>query len=183
MTDAPLREVRRPSTGRCARATPSKTPSRAWCRRSGSAWSRRGSRCRPSASSRRMYAVSRDTVREAIRELADTGYLVRRRGRYGGTFVADPLPRPADPACRAARRARRRAGPPPRARGRRGAGGRGPHPRRPRRAPSCGRATRRPSAADEADYRRARHAAAPDDRRGRRHPVARRRSPPRTGRA
>ncbi|GAA2000332.1 FadR/GntR family transcriptional regulator [Microbacterium ulmi] len=44
-----------------------------------------------------LYAVSRDTVREAIRELADTGYLVRRRGRYGGTFVADPLPRPADP--------------------------------------------------------------------------------------
>ena len=43
------------------------------------------------------YEVSRDTVREAIRELADTGFLVRRRGRYGGTFVADPLPRPADP--------------------------------------------------------------------------------------
>jgi DNA-binding FadR family transcriptional regulator len=44
-----------------------------------------------------MYAVSRDTVREAIRELADTGYLVRRRGRYGGTFVANPLPRPTEP--------------------------------------------------------------------------------------
>lgn len=44
-----------------------------------------------------LYAVSRDTVREAIRELADAGYLVRRRGRYGGTFVADPLPAPADP--------------------------------------------------------------------------------------
>lgn len=43
------------------------------------------------------YAVSRDTVREAIRELADTGYLVRRRGRYGGTFVADPLPQPPHP--------------------------------------------------------------------------------------
>lgn len=42
------------------------------------------------------YAVSRDTVREAIRELADAGYLVRRRGRYGGTFIADPLP-PAAP--------------------------------------------------------------------------------------
>ncbi|MFT4230125.1 MAG: GntR family transcriptional regulator [Microbacterium sp.] len=40
------------------------------------------------------YGVSRDTVREAIRELADTGYLIPRRGRYGGTFVADPLPRP-----------------------------------------------------------------------------------------
>ena len=43
------------------------------------------------------YEVSRDTVREAIRELADTGYLVRRRGRYGGTFVADPLPRAPHP--------------------------------------------------------------------------------------
>ena len=42
------------------------------------------------------YAVSRDTVREAIRELADAGYLVPRRGRYGGTFVADPLPMPSD---------------------------------------------------------------------------------------
>jgi DNA-binding FadR family transcriptional regulator len=36
--------------------------------------------------------VSRDTVREAIRELADAGYVVTRRGRYGGTFVVDPLP-------------------------------------------------------------------------------------------
>jgi DNA-binding FadR family transcriptional regulator len=37
--------------------------------------------------------VSRDTVREAIRSLADAGYLVARRGRYGGTFLADELPR------------------------------------------------------------------------------------------
>ncbi|MFK0403734.1 FadR/GntR family transcriptional regulator [Microbacterium sp. NPDC090225] len=42
------------------------------------------------------FGVSRDTVREAIRELADTGYLVPKRGRYGGTFVADPLPEPSD---------------------------------------------------------------------------------------
>ncbi len=42
------------------------------------------------------YGVSRDTVREAIRELADAGYLVPRRGRYGGTFVAVPLPAPGD---------------------------------------------------------------------------------------
>ncbi|NKF32077.1 GntR family transcriptional regulator, partial [Pseudomonas sp. BGM005] len=41
------------------------------------------------------FGVSRDTVREAIRELADTGYLVPKRGRYGGTFVADPLPQPS----------------------------------------------------------------------------------------
>lgn len=46
-----------------------------------------------------LYGVSRDTVREAIRELADTGYLVRRRGRYGGTFVADPLPQPPTPVA------------------------------------------------------------------------------------
>lgn len=38
------------------------------------------------------FSVSRDTVREAIRSLADAGYLVRRRGRYGGTFVSELLP-------------------------------------------------------------------------------------------
>lgn len=38
------------------------------------------------------FSVSRDTVREAIKELADAGYLSARRGRYGGTFVTDPLP-------------------------------------------------------------------------------------------
>jgi DNA-binding FadR family transcriptional regulator len=50
------------------------------------------------------FSVSRDTVRESIRELADAGYLVSKRGRYGGTFVVDPLPaavgtpEPLDPA-------------------------------------------------------------------------------------
>jgi DNA-binding FadR family transcriptional regulator len=39
--------------------------------------------------------VSRDTVREAIKSLADAGYLVSRRGRYGGTFLADASPTPA----------------------------------------------------------------------------------------
>jgi GntR family transcriptional repressor for pyruvate dehydrogenase complex len=38
------------------------------------------------------FSVSRDTVREAIRELADAGYLLSKRGRYGGTFVSDTLP-------------------------------------------------------------------------------------------
>lgn len=38
------------------------------------------------------FSVSRDTVRDAIQELARAGYLVSRRGRYGGTFVSDPLP-------------------------------------------------------------------------------------------
>jgi DNA-binding FadR family transcriptional regulator len=36
--------------------------------------------------------VSRDTVREAIKSLSDAGYLVSRRGRYGGTFLAQELP-------------------------------------------------------------------------------------------
>lgn len=46
------------------------------------------------------FGVSRDTVREAIRELSDTGYLTARRGRYGGTFVSDPLPAsPAEPVA------------------------------------------------------------------------------------
>lgn len=39
-----------------------------------------------------MLDVSRDTVRLAISALVDAGYLVVRRGRYGGTFVADNLP-------------------------------------------------------------------------------------------
>jgi DNA-binding FadR family transcriptional regulator len=39
--------------------------------------------------------VSRDTVREAIKSLSDAGYLISRRGRYGGTFLADELPVPA----------------------------------------------------------------------------------------
>ena len=36
--------------------------------------------------------VSRDTVRDAIRSLSDAGYLLSRRGRYGGTFVVEDLP-------------------------------------------------------------------------------------------
>jgi DNA-binding FadR family transcriptional regulator len=36
--------------------------------------------------------VSRDTVREAIKSLADAGYLVSKRGRYGGTFLATEMP-------------------------------------------------------------------------------------------
>jgi GntR family transcriptional repressor for pyruvate dehydrogenase complex len=40
------------------------------------------------------FSVSRDTVRDAIRSLSDAGYLVARRGRYGGTFVSDVLPAP-----------------------------------------------------------------------------------------
>ncbi|OZM73063.1 GntR family transcriptional regulator [Amycolatopsis antarctica] len=36
--------------------------------------------------------VSRVTLREAIRALADAGYVRSRRGRYGGTFVTPTLP-------------------------------------------------------------------------------------------
>jgi GntR family transcriptional regulator, L-lactate dehydrogenase operon regulator len=36
--------------------------------------------------------VSRVTLREAIRAVADAGYVESRRGRYGGTFVAAELP-------------------------------------------------------------------------------------------
>lgn len=39
-----------------------------------------------------MLGISRDTVREAISTLADAGFLVSKRGRYGGTFVVDTLP-------------------------------------------------------------------------------------------
>lgn len=39
-----------------------------------------------------MLEVSRDTVRLAISALVDAGYLFVKRGRYGGTFVAENLP-------------------------------------------------------------------------------------------
>jgi DNA-binding FadR family transcriptional regulator len=42
--------------------------------------------------------VSRDVLREAIRSLADAGYLESRRGRYGGTFVRTDLDRAEPPA-------------------------------------------------------------------------------------
>jgi DNA-binding FadR family transcriptional regulator len=40
-----------------------------------------------------MLSVSRDTLREAIAALTEAGYVLSRRGRYGGTFVVDPVPR------------------------------------------------------------------------------------------
>jgi DNA-binding FadR family transcriptional regulator len=39
--------------------------------------------------------VSRVTVREAIRSLQENHYVESRRGRYGGTFVKDALPKSA----------------------------------------------------------------------------------------
>lgn len=47
--------------------------------------------------------VSRDTVREAIKSLAEAGYLVSRRGRYGGTFLAEVLPAPRGDGVRHSR--------------------------------------------------------------------------------
>lgn len=38
--------------------------------------------------------VSRDTVRDALKSLSEAGYVVARRGRYGGTFLAERLPAP-----------------------------------------------------------------------------------------
>ncbi|MCA1655654.1 MAG: GntR family transcriptional regulator, partial [Pseudonocardiaceae bacterium] len=43
--------------------------------------------------------VSRVTLRDAIRAIADAGYVESRRGRYGGTFVAAELPAPAPRAA------------------------------------------------------------------------------------
>ncbi len=40
------------------------------------------------------FNVSRVTLREAIRVLAEAGYVESRRGRYGGTFVNERLPKP-----------------------------------------------------------------------------------------
>ncbi|MCD5347565.1 GntR family transcriptional regulator [Agromyces sp. H3Y2-19a] len=50
--------------------------------------------------------VSRDTLREAIGSLAEAGWVVSRRGRYGGTFVSDPLPERSTTGARTVDRAR-----------------------------------------------------------------------------
>lgn len=51
-----------------------------------------GERLPPERELAGMLEVSRDTLREAIASLADAGWVVARRGRYGGTFVSDVLP-------------------------------------------------------------------------------------------
>lgn len=51
-----------------------------------------------------MLTVSRDTLRDAIASLAEAGYLVTRRGRYGGTFVCDELPGQGPPSVEGPRR-------------------------------------------------------------------------------
>jgi len=55
-----------------------------------------GAKLPPERALAEMLAVSRTTLREALAELGDAGYVQVRRGRYGGTYVAEVLPA-ADP--------------------------------------------------------------------------------------
>jgi DNA-binding FadR family transcriptional regulator len=51
------------------------------------------------------FGISRSTLRQALTALTQSGHLVAVRGRGGGWFVADPLPRPeAEPVQMAAYR-------------------------------------------------------------------------------
>ena len=101
MTAAPTpRTPAKPCCARCGSATRSRTPSAGCCRPSDSGCWHPGESLPPERELAARLGVSRDTVREAIKSLADAGYLVSRRGRYGGTFLADELPR----ACRTTRR-------------------------------------------------------------------------------
>jgi DNA-binding FadR family transcriptional regulator len=59
-----------------------------------------GDRLPPERELAARFNVSRVTLREAIRDLADAGYVESRRGRYGGTFVRSrPPDRPDAPAA------------------------------------------------------------------------------------
>lgn len=53
---------------------------------------RPGERFPPERELSNMLKVSRDTVREALSSLSEQGFIVSKRGRYGGTFVVDELP-------------------------------------------------------------------------------------------
>ena len=57
-----------------------------------------GSRLPPERDLAEVLRVSRTTLREALAELKESGYVTVRRGRYGGSYVAESLPRhPAAP--------------------------------------------------------------------------------------
>lgn len=57
-----------------------------------------GSRLPPERDLAEELRVSRTTLREALAELKASNYVTVRRGRYGGSYVADSLPRhPAAP--------------------------------------------------------------------------------------
>ena len=68
-------------------ATPSRRPSSSSPRPSGSASSSWASSCRPSGTSPNGSGSSRNTLREAIAALRDSGLVTTRRGRGGGTVV------------------------------------------------------------------------------------------------
>lgn len=57
-----------------------------------------GERLPPERELSERLGISRVTLREAIRALADAGYVESRRGRYGGTFVNESLPAPEYPS-------------------------------------------------------------------------------------
>lgn len=54
-----------------------------------------GSKLPPERELAGQLGVSRATLRDALAELQDAGYLQSRRGRYGGTFAAPVLPEPS----------------------------------------------------------------------------------------
>ena len=86
-------------SGRFAAATRSRTPSQRLLQMIRLGIVEPGSALPPERDLAASFSVSRDTVREAIRSLSDAGWLVARRGRYGGTFVSEVLPAPPpDPA-------------------------------------------------------------------------------------
>ncbi len=59
-----------------------------------------GSRLPPERELAERLGVSRVTLREAIRALQRSGYVESRRGRYGGTFVSQVLPKLSKAAAR-----------------------------------------------------------------------------------
>src|SRR5579859_4499601 len=66
-----------------------------------------GNRFPPERELAALFGVSRLTLREAIRELHQAGYVESRRGRFGGTFVTYRPPVPSE--AEAARLARENA--------------------------------------------------------------------------
>lgn len=58
---------------------------------------RPGERLPPERELAVMLGVSRDTLRDAISTLAEQGYVISKRGRYGGTTVREELPAPSHP--------------------------------------------------------------------------------------
>lgn len=53
-----------------------------------------GQRLPPERELATMLQVSRDTLRDAIGSLSENGWVIAKRGRYGGTFVSETFPTP-----------------------------------------------------------------------------------------